>query len=580
MCGHVFGVDFKSEYNNWNTTDPATLFTAPLQKQETTPKMRIVAMLEQESKHCDYLILWLDCDKEGENICFEVMQICRFLDPPRRNRVFRAKFSAITADEIRKAMQHLNIPNEDEAKSVDARQELDLKIGCAFTRFQTRYFNEKYGNLDSNVISYGPCQIPTLAFCVERHDKIVGFTAESFWTLLVRIDLTSRHAGIPNLDWCRKHVFDKEVAVTLEKLTKGSSQARIINVKHERKEKQRPSALNTVELLKIASNQLGYSPHYTMQLAERLYTQGYISYPRTETSAYPSGFDLVGTLRNQLNHPLWGDHAYRLMEAGIHRPTGGVDVGDHPPITPARMAVESDLGHDAWRLYEYIVYHFLGSISSNCKYQTVTYRFRVDQEEFSCHGRKSETPGFTSIMPWLAVIDDSLPHDLKEGEWFSVVEVILKEGKTSPPDYLTESELIDRMERHGIGTDASIPVHIQTICERNYAQVKMPGRHMVPTNLGIILIHGYQRIDPDLCLPTMRSEVEKQLNLIACGKVDMNSVLDYTVDIFSRKYDYFTKMISHMDELFEATFSSVSSSGKPFSRCGICHRYMKYIPTK
>jgi DNA topoisomerase III len=573
-------VDFKSEYNNWNTVDPAILFTASLQKQETTPKMRIVAMLEQESKHCDYLILWLDCDKEGENICFEVMQICRFLDLPKRNRVLRAKFSAITADEIRKAMQHLGVPNEDEAKSVDARQELDLKIGCAFTRFQTRYFNEKYGNLDSNVISYGPCQIPTLAFCVERHDKIVGFTAESFWTLLVRIDLTSRQAGIQNLDWCRGHVFDKEVAVTFEKLTRASSQAQIISVKHERKEKQRPSALNTVELLKIASNQLGYSPHYTMQLAERLYTQGYISYPRTETSAYPSGFDLVGTLRNQLNHPLWGDHAHHLMEAGIRRPTGGIDVGDHPPITPSRMAIESDLGHDAWRLYEYIVRHFLGSISSNCKYQTVTYRFRVGQEEFFCHGRTSETPGFTLIMPWLGVTDDVLPHDMKEGERFSVTEVTLKEGKTSPPDYLTESELIDKMERHGIGTDASIPVHIQTICERNYVQVKMPGRHMVPTNLGIILIHGYQRIDPDLCLPTLRSEVEKQLNLIACGKVDMSSVLDYAVDIFSRKYEYFTKMVGRMDELFEATFSSVSASGKPFSRCGTCHRYMKYIPTK
>jgi DNA topoisomerase-3 len=60
----------------------------------------------------------------------------------------------------------------------------------------------------------------------------------------------------------------------------------------------------------------------------------------------------------------------------------------------------------------------------------------------------------------------------------------------------------------------------------------------------------------------------------------MNSVLTYALDIYLKKYRYFIKTIACMDELFEATFSPVSSSGKPFSRCGICKRYMKYIATK
>ncbi|GJP39186.1 hypothetical protein CLOM_g23576, partial [Closterium sp. NIES-68] len=95
-----------------------------------------------------------------------------------------------------------------------------------------------------------------------------------------------------------------------------------------------------------------------------------------------------------------------------------------------------------------------------------TCTFSVAGEQFSASGRKLLSAGFTAVMPWLAVGDEGLPSFV-QGESVALSAVELYEGHTSPPDYLTESELIGLMERHGIGTDASIPVHINNICERN-----------------------------------------------------------------------------------------------------------------
>lgn len=142
VCGHVMSIDFPGKWNNWDKVDPADLFGCPTEKNEATSKLRMPAFLAAEARGADYIVLWLDCDKEGENICFEVLDCVR--DSMKRmdkKAVYRAKFSSITDKDIVAAMNSLGEPDENQSRSVDARQELDLRIGCAFTRCRTHLLN-------------------------------------------------------------------------------------------------------------------------------------------------------------------------------------------------------------------------------------------------------------------------------------------------------------------------------------------------------------------------------------------------------------------------------------------------------
>lgn len=80
----------------------------------------------------------------------------------------RAHFSALIPDDIWNAIRTLTPPDENQSNAAYARQEIDLRIGCAFSRFQTLLLRNSIPEINS-VVSYGPCQFPTLGFVVERY---------------------------------------------------------------------------------------------------------------------------------------------------------------------------------------------------------------------------------------------------------------------------------------------------------------------------------------------------------------------------------------------------------------------------
>ncbi|KAA6353836.1 MAG: putative DNA topoisomerase 3-beta, partial [Streblomastix strix] len=150
---------------------------------------------------------------------------------------------------------------------------------------------------------------------------------------------------------------------------------------------------------------------------------------------------------------------------------------------------------------------------------------------------------FTQIQPWLKPRDVELPSGLTVGQNIQLKKISLTTGLTSPPEYLTESDLITLMEKNGIGTDSSIPTHVNSVIQRNYVEVRGNARHMIPTQLGIMLVHGYHRIDPDLVLPSVRRQIETLITLVAEGKASKEDILAHSIANFK------TKFIRHLPNL-------------------------------
>jgi len=154
VLGHIMGLDFPESTKNWQTTDMKSLFHLPLEKKPIESSVAIVQNIKNYSKDSDCLVIWTDCDREGEAIGFDIIDVAKSVRP--RIDVYRAHFSALTNEEILRATANLQRPNQCLADAVKVRQEIDLRIGATFTRFQTLVLRETIPN-KKGVISYGPC---------------------------------------------------------------------------------------------------------------------------------------------------------------------------------------------------------------------------------------------------------------------------------------------------------------------------------------------------------------------------------------------------------------------------------------
>ncbi|KIW01216.1 hypothetical protein, variant 1 [Verruconis gallopava] len=542
VAGHLVSQDFPARYKQWSAFDPLELFEAPIEKSIADDKKVIADNIKRHARTADVLFIWTDCDREGENIGAEIRDVA--FEANRRLQVKRAHFSNIERAHVVHAAQHPVDLDEKQANAVAARIEIDLRIGAAFTRCLTLNLKQMIQPVQElKVISYGSCQFPTLGFVVDRYFRVRNFVPEPFWSIKV----SHQKDGVRvNFNWRRVHLFDRMMTTILYERCLQSKTAKVVRMQKRPTSKWRPLPLTTVELQKMGSRFLRMDSQRVMKIAEDLYTKGFISYPRTETDQFDRGMNLKALVQKQEQDSRWGTFATNLSNGGFQWPREGRNNDRaHPPIHPVVHAADSVLNVDERKVYEFVVRRFLACCSEDAKGEMTTVEILYGAEFFHANGLMVIQRNYLDVYPYDKWESSKQLPVFTDGETFVPTEAKMTEGKTRPPNYLTEPELIALMDANGIGTDATMAEHIAKIKEREYVQTRprsgaalnhddgddeddedrpaaatRPSRagrgaggssvqEFIPTTLGVALIQGYENLnfDTSLSKPFLRKEV-------------------------------------------------------------------------
>ncbi len=508
LRGHIMKVDFPPEFRQWQDVDPRELVEAEILK--VPAEKSLVNAVKKLARNADEVVIATDYDREGELIGADVVSLIRDVNP--KVEIKRAKFSSLTPVEIRKAFSSLEELDEGLARAGEARQDIDLLWGAALTRF----ISLATTRLGQRFLSAGRVQSPTLALVVQREKEIQSFIPQDYWQVKARL---SSDGG----EFVAIHKTERfDTQIEAEKVHKKVVGKGVIIKRQVKKRKiSPPSPFNTTGFIAAASA-LRISPAKAMEIAENLYSRGYISYPRVDNTVYPETLSIKSVLKSISSAEIVGELATELLEKKSYKPTRGKTTStDHPPIYPTDSARKEDLSSAEWKIYELVVRRFLATISEPAEAESTRLDIDINGEPFVARGDVIKDEGFLRYYPYFRKKDDELPL-LKKGDIVRVVEGIIEKKQTQPPPRYTEGKLIEKMEEKGLGTKSTRHLIVQNLMERGYIY----GSPLRPSETGIAVVAALERHANPVTTPDMTAKLERDMDAIVEGNRTLEGVID------------------------------------------------------
>lgn len=478
-----------------------------------------IDVISKMAADADQFIDACDYDLEGGLIGYCIL---KYACKNKENVAKRMKYSTLTKKELEEAYNNL-MPTLDFGliEAGRTRHEVDWLYGVNISRALTLAANRWSGRYAT--ISTGRVQGPTLKFLVARERSINSFVPSPYWSILAEVEIKG---SLYPVDYERKTIEKKADAEAVVNACKGKTGS-IEKIEEKKVQAPPPIPFDLGSLQREAYSLFGYTPRRTGGIAERLYLEALISYPRTSSQKLPPEINYKAILNGLSKEPAYRRLATELLQKENLRPKeGGKQDPAHPAIYPTGNRPRRALGVPERRIWDLVVRRFMSVFGESGIKRRMKAIINVEGHHFYLRGRRILKQGWMRFYkPYIRTEEVSLPP-IKEGETTRIAQISREDKFTKPPPRYNPSSLLKLMEEEGIGTKATRADIIETLYNRKY----IAEERIMVTDLGFDVIELLSRYAPGVISVKLTRDLEERMERILGNTEKRENILLEAVD--------------------------------------------------
>lgn len=484
---------------------------------------KIINALKKELQNADDVILATDEDREGEAISWHLASALGLGEEKNYQRIV---FHEITKQAIEDALKN---PRKIDLNLVDAQQArrvLDRIVGYKLSPFLWKKV--------ARGLSAGRVQSVAVLLVVEREREIEKFVPQEYWSIEAKLKKAKNKKELiaslvkkddKSLD--KLEIKNKEEA---DKIIDDLEKAEYIVSNIEKKEiKRNPlPPFRTSTLQQEAWRRFRFSAKFTMQLAQRLYENGAITYHRTDSLNLSdlSLFAAKEFIEKNYGEKYWAGYLrrFKTKSKGAQEAHEAIRPS-YPDKLPSSLLdgkKKDKMAEAQLKLYELIWSRFIASQMNQAVFDTTTIDIQAKNYTFRINGQTLKFDGFLKVYP-IKFEEAELPS-LEKEEILELIELLHTQHFTQPPARYNEATLIKALEENGIGRPSTYAPILSNIQDKNYIE-KNDQKRFQPTEIGTVVSDILVAHFPEIVDIKFTAGMEENLDQVAEGKKEWTGVI-------------------------------------------------------
>jgi DNA topoisomerase-1 len=523
---------------------------------------RIRSWLQTITKLAKEAEIFIDaCDYDVEG-CIIGYCILKYACGNKEQMSKRMKYSTLTKQELEKSyaepLPHLDFGLIEAGRT---RHEVDWLYGINLSRALTNATKNWSGRYAT--ISTGRVQGPTLKFLVTREEDIKTFVPTPYWQIKAKVEINGQ---LFEAKYEKQRVETrKEAEAIVDACKNKKGQIEEVEVREFIQPPPFPFDLGTLQ--NEAYNLFKYTPRRTLSIAQQLYLNALISYPRTDSQKLPSTIGYKMILKNLSKAEEYKRLTSELLAQQTLRPNEGKkDDPAHPAIYPTGNLPEKGLETSERKIWDLVARRFMSVFGESAVKQSVRVCLAVDGHHFYLDGRRILTEGWMHYYEPYVRFEEVILPPIKEGQPVNIKRIVLENLLTEPPSRYNPSSLLREMEKTGIGTKATRADTIQTLYDRGYVK----DERMKVTGLGFEVSEILERYCPTIISTTLTRELETKMNRIQENKEKREEVLTEVVEILKPVLERLKKEEKTIGEQLGNALEKAKLEERTIDTCPVC----------